>query len=172
MTPQLKKTKNCKLSALVAMTEARVIGRDGKLPWHLPEDLQFFKHTTLNHPILMGRGTFDSIGKALPKRQNIILTRDQSFQAPGCDIIHDPNDLATLALIDPTIYIIGGGQIYQLFLPILDELIITHVQQDHNGDTYFPPFADQFFRVETLLTTPDFTTIRYLSRPDVVTPKE
>ncbi|MGE9268881.1 MAG: dihydrofolate reductase, partial [Verrucomicrobiales bacterium] len=114
-----------KLSALVAMTSEGVIGRDGDLPWHLPADLRFFKETTSGHAIVMGRQTYESIGRPLPKRQNIVLTRDRQFVAPGCELIHSPDKLAELPPFSDTTYIIGGAQIYRLFLPTLDELIIT-----------------------------------------------
>lgn len=164
MSNAVVKPTGCRLSAVVAMTDERVIGRAGALPWHLPEDLQFFKKTTLNHPILMGRGTFDSIGKALPKRQNIILTHDRSFRAAGCEIIHDLAELETLKLIDPKIFVLGGGQIYDLVLPILDELIVTHVHGNHAGDTFFPSFDDKFEIAETLHTQAHFHVMRYLPR--------
>ena len=81
------------LIAVVAMDPNRLIGRDGTLPWHLPEDLAFFKKTTLGHPVLMGRKTFESIGRPLPKRRNIVLTRDRSWSHPGVEVIHSPNEI-------------------------------------------------------------------------------
>ena len=149
------------LSAIVAMTRERVIGRDGKLPWHLPEDLKFFKKETSGHPIVMGRKTFDSIGRPLPKRQNIVLTRDPSWQHEGVEVIHDPAGLDQLDLIDPKAYLIGGAEIYRLFLSRLDEIIITHVHQDHPGDTIFPEFQDLFPNSEILSKNEDFTIKRH-----------
>ncbi|HEY8990640.1 MAG TPA: dihydrofolate reductase, partial [Luteolibacter sp.] len=109
-------TATPRLIAVVAMTADRVIGRDGTLPWHLPEDLQFFKRTTSGHPIVMGRKTFESIGKPLPKRRNIVLTRDPSWQAPGVEVIHSPAELLNLPDLGDTVFLIGGAEIYAAFL--------------------------------------------------------
>ena len=92
------------LVAIVAITTDRVIGRNGTLPWHLPEDLAFFKRTTSGHPIVMGRKTFESIGRPLPKRRNIVLTRDPNWSAPGTEVIHSPEELAKLPDIRGTVY--------------------------------------------------------------------
>lgn len=146
---------------MVAMTSERVIGKDGGLPWHLPEDLKLFKRHTTGHPIVMGRKTWDSIGKPLPKRQSIVLTRDTGWSAEGADVIHRPEDLHTIQLIDPQVYIIGGAQIYELFLPVTDELLVSHVYEPYPGDTYFPPFEDQFPRVTTEETYDSFELRRY-----------
>ena len=150
-----------KLSAIVAMTPDHIIGRDGDLPWHLPEDLKFFKKTTSGHPILMGRTTFDSIGRPLPKRQNIVLTRDPAWSHEGVEVIHEPSQLSSLDLLHDTVYIIGGAQIYDLFLDQLDELIVTHVHENHSGDTRFPAFAHLFPENEEIATNNDFTIKRY-----------
>ena len=133
-----------KLTAIVAMTAERVIGKDGGLPWHLPEDLKLFKRHTTGHPIVMGRKTWDSIGKPLPNRQSIVLTRDTTWSAEGAEVIHRPEDLQNIQLIDPQVYIIGGAQVYNLFLPITDELLVSHIYQNYPGDTRLPPFEDQF----------------------------
>ncbi|MEM9080896.1 MAG: dihydrofolate reductase [Verrucomicrobiota bacterium] len=152
-----------KLIAIVAHDPNRLIGRDGDLPWHLPGDLAFFKRTTSGHPILMGRKTFDSIGRPLPKRQNIILTRDPQWSADGTTIIQHPDQLPSLQLSQPEpVFIIGGAQIYQLFLPLLDELIVTHVHQTHQGDTHFPEYNHLFPHSEVLESHDDFTIRRHL----------
>lgn len=149
------------LTAIVAMDPDRVIGRNGDLPWHLPGDLSFFKRTTSGHPIVMGRKTWDSIGRPLPKRQNIVLTRDPAWSADGAEVIHTPTGLEGLDLLDPEVFIIGGAQIYDLFLPLLDSLIVTHVRERHEGDTFFPPFTDLFPRSELLETHEQFEIRRY-----------
>jgi dihydrofolate reductase len=149
------------LTAIVAMTPERVIGKEGDLPWHLPEDLKFFKRQTSGHPIVMGRKTFDSIGRPLPKRQNIVMTRDQNWQHDGAETIHHPDDLTSLNLLDPLAFIIGGAEIYRLFLPHLDELLITHVHQPHPGDTIFPEYDDLFPCSEILSKNNDFTIKRH-----------
>jgi dihydrofolate reductase len=149
------------LVGIVAMTGNRVIGRDGTLPWHLPDDLAFFKKTTSGHPIVMGRKTFDSIGRPLPKRQNIILTRDKSWQHEGVDVIHDPDGLPDLIRMQGDVFIIGGAEIYQAFLPLLDALLITHVHHDYPGDTHFPEYERMFPQEEVIVEHELFTVKRH-----------
>ncbi|MCH2062100.1 MAG: dihydrofolate reductase [Roseibacillus sp.] len=149
------------LTAIVAMTPERIIGRDNKLPWHFPEDLRFFKRTTSGHPVVMGRKTFDSIGRALPNRQNIVLTRDHSWSAEGVEVIHSPDELGSLRLQSPSVFIMGGAEIYALFLPHLDELLVSWVHERHEGDTLFPEFDDQFPSYELVEKYPEFEVRRY-----------
>jgi len=143
------------------MDPARVIGRAGALPWRLPDDLAFFKRTTAGHPVVMGRKTFESIGRPLPQRQNIVLTRDPAWHMAGIDVIRAPADLTSLALLDPQVYIIGGAEIYQVFLPLLDEILVSHIRERHPGDTWFPPFEHLFPRRELLETYPAFEVWRH-----------
>jgi len=150
-----------KLTAIVAMTPERVIGRAGTLPWHLPDDLAFFKRTTSGHPIVMGRKTYESIGRPLPKRRNIVLTRDQSWSAPGVEVIHHPDELATLPDLDGRVFIIGGSEIYAAFLPSLDDLLVSHVHESHPGDTWFPEFENRYPQNELLETHPEFEVRRW-----------
>ena len=154
-----------KLTAIVAMTPERIIGRDGDLPWHFSEDLKFFKRTTSGHPVVMGRKTYDSIGKPLPKRQNIVLTRDERWTAEGVEVIHSPDDLTSLDLQDPHVFIIGGAQIYALFLPLLDELLLTWVYEPHEGDTRFPEFESAFPHHEVIEEHEAFEFRRYARAP-------
>lgn len=149
------------LTAIVAMTPDRVIGRGGTLPWHLPEDLAFFKRSTSGHPVVMGRKTFESIGKPLPKRRNIVLTRDNSWTAPGVEVIHDPSNLTDLPDLDGTVFIIGGSEIYSAFLPHLTDLLISHVFEFHEGDTQFPEYAHLFPKSELLETHKAFEVRRW-----------
>ncbi|MGJ8724810.1 MAG: dihydrofolate reductase [Roseibacillus sp.] len=152
------------LTAIVAHDPNRLIGAGGDLPWHLPADLAFFKKTTSGHPIVMGRKTFESIGRALPKRQNIVLTRDSSWQADGVTVIHAPQELRDLEIEQPDpVYIIGGAEIYLQFLPLLDELLVTKVKTAYEGDTYFPEYEHLFQQSEVLLEENDFSVIRYES---------
>lgn len=153
--------KNYNLIGIVAMTEKRVIGKGGDLPWRLPADLKFFKKTTLGHPIVMGRKTYDSIGKPLPKRKNIILTKDQEWSAEGVDIINKPEDLFCLPIDSEKVFIIGGAEVYQLYLPYLDELIITHVERDYEGDTFFPPYEELFPNQKKIQKEIDFHIISH-----------
>jgi len=139
------------------MTPGRIIGRDGTLPWHLPGDLSFFKRTTSGHPIVMGRKTFDSIGRPLPKRRNIVLTRDRSWSADGVEVIHDPKELSSLADIGGgRVFIIGGSEIYKAFLPELDDLLVSHISTEYEGDTFFPAFEEMFPSSESVEVHDDF----------------
>jgi len=149
------------LIAIVAMTCERVIGRDGMLPWHLPDDLRFFRRTTSGHPVVMGRITYDSIGKPLPNRRNIILTRDPTWSAPGVETIRHPEDLLLLPDLSSPVFIIGGAQIYQSFLPMLDELIVTRVREAYPGNVRFPDYATRFPAGEVIETHPEFDILRY-----------
>ncbi len=150
-----------KLTAIVAMTPDRIIGKDGGLPWHLPEDLKLFKRHTTGHPILMGRKTWDSIGFPLPKRQSIVITRDTSWSAKGAEVIHSPDELQNLPLIDPEVFIIGGAQIYALFMPLLDEILVSHIHEKHPGDTRFPEFEHLFPKVSVEEKFETFELRRY-----------
>ena len=147
-----------KLIAIVAMTPERVIGRDGTLPWHLPEDLAFFKRTTSGHPIVMGRKTYESIGRPLPKRRNIVLTRDPAWQAAGVEVIHSPDQLPEF---DGPVFIIGGAEIYAAFLDKLDELLVSRVHESHPGDTRFPEFEHLFAAPVVVESHDAFQVLRY-----------
>jgi len=150
------------LTAIVAMTPERVIGRDGGLPWHLPADLAFFKRTTRDHTIVMGRKTWESIGRPLPHRRNIVITRDRNWRAEGTEVIHTPDELRDL--IDDSsrkAFIIGGAEVYAAFLPQLDDLLVSHVLEHHPGDTFFPAFEDQFPHAEMIESHPDFIVRRW-----------
>ncbi|MEK7134375.1 MAG: dihydrofolate reductase [Patescibacteria group bacterium] len=131
-----------KISIIVAMAENRAIGRNGTLPWHIPEDLKHFKQITLGKPIVMGRKTFESLPRLLPGRFHIILTR-QGFEVPGgCVAVHSPKKAIMAAKSHaPTaeeVFVIGGGEIYKLFLPIVSRIYLTLVHTEVNGDTFFP----------------------------------
>ena len=123
---------------IAAMANNRVIGKDNQMPWHLPADLKFFKKMTLGKPVIMGRKTFESIGRALPKRQNIVITRDLEFSADGIDVVHDTDAALSKAGNVDEVVIIGGGNIYQQFMSMADELYLTHIDLDVVGDAFFP----------------------------------
>ncbi|MFN6270584.1 MAG: dihydrofolate reductase [Akkermansiaceae bacterium] len=146
------------LTAVVAMDPNRLIGRDGTLPWHLPEDLAFFKKTTLGHPVLMGRKTFESIGRPLPKRRNIVLTRDHDWKHDGVDIIHSPSEIPKT---DEKIFIIGGAEIYRALTEQIDEWLVSHVHETYEGNTHLAPFEADFPNVEIVETHETFTVRRY-----------
>jgi dihydrofolate reductase len=128
------------ISAIVATGTNRVIGNHNEIPWYLPADLVYFKKTTINHPIIMGRNTFHSIGRPLPKRTNIVITRDLFFSADGILVAHDMAE--ALALAQETgaaeTFIIGGGQIYQQSVDYWDKIYLTEVEITPEGDTHFP----------------------------------
>jgi dihydrofolate reductase len=133
------------VSLLVAVASNGVIGRDGGMPWQLSTDLKRFKSLTMGKPIVMGRKTYEVIGKALPGRINIVLTRDRLFAAPEVVVAHDirealriARDRAREAGADE-LFVIGGGEVYELALPFADRLNVTHVEAKPDGDTRFPP---------------------------------
>ena len=133
-----------KIVAIWAQDEEGVIGKDNRLPWHLPAELQHFKETTLNHAILMGRVTFDGMGRRLlPKRQTLILTRNSDEKMDGVSIFNDIESvLDWYQSQDKNLYVIGGKQIFQAFEPYIDEVIVTQVHASVEGDTYFPEDFD------------------------------
>lgn len=137
---------NPKLSLVVAVAENGVIGADGGMPWHLPADLAHFKRTTLGKPVLMGRRTFDEIGKALPGRRNLVLTRQSDYRAPGAEVVADFD--AALALVGAQeLMIIGGAQIYARALPLASRLYRTVIEAAPAGDTHFPVFDEGDWRL-------------------------
>jgi dihydrofolate reductase len=127
-------------SLVVAMARNRVIGRDNRLPWRLPADLAYFKEVTMGHPVIMGRRTFESIGKALPGRLNIVVSRNPAFRAPGCTVVASLGDAWRAAAGAPEVAVIGGTSLFAEALPIADRIHLTEVQADVPGDTYFPDF--------------------------------
>ncbi|OOE14156.1 dihydrofolate reductase [Fictibacillus arsenicus] len=128
------------ISFVVAMDENRAIGKDNDLPWYLPNDLKHFKKTTMGKPIIMGRKTYESIGKPLPGRENIVVTRDQSYEAEGTTIVHSVDEV--LKMNAEEICVIGGSEIFKQFLPVADRLYITEIHHTFDADTYFPKLND------------------------------
>ncbi len=127
------------LSLIVAMDRAGAIGRDNALPWHLPADLAWFRRHTLGKPVLMGRRTFDSIGRPLPGRANLVVTRNRQWRQPGCEVFPDlPSALAAHAGA-AEIMVIGGAQVYAAALESCERMYVTHVDADVGGDVFFPP---------------------------------
>jgi dihydrofolate reductase len=152
------------LTAIVAMTPDRVIGKDGGLPWHLPDDLKFFKRTTSGHPIVMGRKTYESIGKPLPKRRNIVITRDPNWTAEGIEVIHSPAELDALPGLEGRVFVIGGAEIYRAFMGMLDEWLVSHVFAKHEGDTRLIEFEPEFPVSEPVERFGDFEVKRWKRR--------
>lgn len=127
---------------IAAMSRNRVIGKDNQIPWHLPADLAHFKRTTLGKAVLMGRKTFESIGHPLPGRRNIVISRDFDYKADGIELITSIDQLYSTAESNEIdeLFIIGGGHLYELFLPKVNRLYLTKIDIDVDGDTYFPDF--------------------------------
>lgn len=133
-------SKRHPISMIWAMDRNRLIGRDNAMPWRLPSDLKYFIKTTTGQTVLMGRKTFESIGsKPLPKRKNVIMTRDPHFQAEGCTVVHSLQEGLTLAEEAPLV-IMGGAEIYKQFLPHADRLHVTYIDHAFEGTDYFPEF--------------------------------
>lgn len=126
------------ISIIVAVAENNVIGKDNDLIWHLPRDLKHFKETTSGHFIIMGRKTFESNGRPLPNRTNVIITRDKNYKAEGCIVVHSLEDALKEAKEDSEAFIIGGGVIYEMAMPLVDRIYLTKIHHTFEGDTYFP----------------------------------
>jgi len=129
------------ISIIAAMAENRVIGVDNTLPWRLPADLRHFRRLTTGHHVIMGRRNYESIGKPLPERTNIVVTRNRDYRAPGCVVAHSLEEALERAQNDAEIFVIGGAEIYQQALARADRLYLTLVHASVAGDTYFPEFA-------------------------------
>ena len=139
------------LCAIAAMSENRVIGKENKLPWHIPEDLQYFKEMTLGKIIIMGRKTFESIGRPLPKRKNIVITRQKNFDAKGAEVFENLDQ--TLAFAEKNsqeakeVFIVGGAEIYKLALPKIQKFYTTIIHKNFDGDAFFPEFEKDFKKI-------------------------
>ena len=171
------------------MSLDRVIGAGNKIPWHLPEDFKWFKKMTTDHVIVMGRRTFESIGKPLPNRETMVLSRTE-FAYPGITVIHDLKELlqtnpspvladalspfdgeragvrgtATRVTLPRQIFICGGAQVYAQALPLCSDLYLTLVKRHVEGDAFFPPFEDQFELVEEIRDSPEFKILHYRNK--------
>ena len=148
--------------AIAAMSLNRVIGAGNQIPWHLPEDFKWFKQMTTGHVIVMGRKTFESIGKPLPNRETIVLSRGD-FTFPGVRVVRKLNEVESLA-IGKEVFICGGAQVYQQALPLCSDLYLTLVKREVEGDAFFPPFEDQFELAEEIRDTPEFKILHYRRR--------
>jgi dihydrofolate reductase len=135
------------ISIIAAMATNRVIGAANRLPWHLPNDLRHFRLTTTGHAVIMGRKNYESIGKPLPGRTNIVVTRNPRFTAPGCLVAHSLAEAIAAAGADDEVFVIGGAQLYAQALPLARRMYLTLVHADVAGDTHFPPFDWQAWRI-------------------------
>ena len=132
---------------IAAVAKNGVIGARGKLPWHLPEDLRHFKKLTLGHPVIMGRRTWESLGRPLPGRDNIVVTRTTGYEAPGASVAASLAAAIALCSGEPVAFVIGGAEIYAAALALADGLVLTEIQQDFEGDTHFPQWDRSTWRV-------------------------
>ena len=129
-----------KIYLVAAVASNGVIGRNGQLPWRLPEDLNHFKRLTLGHPVIMGRRTWESLGRALPERDNIVVTRTPGYEAPGAAVAASLEAALALCAGEPVAFVIGGQQLFAESMPIAAGLVLTEIDRDYEGDTWFPPY--------------------------------
>ena len=150
------------ISLIVAHDTQHVIGKDNAMPWHLPGDLQYFKAQTMGKPVIMGRKTFESIGRPLPGRRNIVITRNEGYAAEGVEVVHSLQAALALTAAAPEQMVIGGEQIFTEALPLAERLYITHIDTSFDGDTFFPNYP-QFTLVheQAALTAAEGFTFRY-----------
>jgi dihydrofolate reductase len=136
------------ISFILAMDENRVIGKNNQLPWHLPEDLKFFKKVTMGHPIAMGRKTHESIGRILPGRENIIITRNREYTCEECTVFYSMDDfIRYCSQKDDEVFVIGGAEIFKELLPVVDRLYLTMIYEQFEGDTFFPELSLEPFEL-------------------------
>ncbi len=149
---------------IAAMAANRVIGRDNTIPWHIPGEQKRFKEITMGHPLIMGRKTWEAIGRPLPGRRNIVISRNPGFQAEGGEVVHSMEAALTLCRAEAKVFIIGGEQIYRLALSVADTLILSVLPFPVAGDARFPDFsADEFYlrRQENVEDTQDYAILTY-----------
>ena len=140
---------SCQFSMIAALSQNGVIGNGQKIPWYIPEDLKHFKKLTKGHTIIMGRRTWQSIGRALPFRRNIILSHNKEFTTPDCEQVQSYGDLLNMVKDDGEVFIIGGEEIYRLFLPLCHKLYLTIIHKDYVGDRFFPKYNDNFSEISS-----------------------
>tara|TARA_X000001036_G_scaffold402304_1_gene408023 strand:+ start:374 stop:871 length:498 start_codon:yes stop_codon:yes gene_type:complete len=140
-------TEKKEITIIAAVSENNVLGKNNKLIWHIPDDLKRFKKLTIGHSVVMGRKTFESISKPLPKRKNIILTRNKNYKAKGTFIANNIQEALNFCKNDNQPFIIGGGEIYKLFLDISDKIELTRIHQPYNGDAFFPKILEEKWKL-------------------------
>lgn len=126
------------LALIVAIAANYVIGNNNQLPWHLPADLKHFKNLTMGKPIVMGRKTYESIGKPLPGRRNIVVTRQENLAIPGCEVVHSLEEALKITQTADEVMLIGGAELFKQALPLANTMYLTFIHQDFHGDAYFP----------------------------------
>ena len=160
----MSEMKRPRLKAVVAMASNRIIGKDGGLPWRLSEDLKWFKKMTLGFPIVMGRKTMESIGRPLPKRRNIVISRTLESVAEGFELVRSCEAAIILLRGEVEASVIGGAQIYGEMLPLCDEVLLSYVFHPYEGDTTLPAFEDEFDMTGVIYRDTDFELRRYLRK--------
>lgn len=136
----MSKQNDSKVYLVAAVAANGVIGRHGKLPWHLPEDLRYFKRLTLGHPVIMGRRTWESVGRPLPDRENIVVTRTAGYEAPGAAVASSLEAALAFCAGEPLVFVIGGERLFAEALPLAAGLVLTEIHRDYDGDTWFPAY--------------------------------
>ncbi len=150
-----------RVQLVVAIADNGVIGAKGTLPWHLPEDLRHFKRVTLGHPVIMGRRTWESLGKPLPGRENIVVSRTAGFEAPGAHVAMSFEAAIALCAGESVACVIGGSALFAAALPIADRLVITEIHRAYDGDTYFPEWNRADWRVSQKETHTSSEGVRF-----------
>lgn len=138
-----------RLSAITAIAQNNIIGKNNTLPWHLPADMRFFKKTTMGHAVIMGRKTYESFKRALPGRTNIVITRQKDYELSDAIVVHNLQEAIEKArkIEKEETFILGGAQIYEQSLPLLDRLYLTRIYEDFEGDTSFPDFHQEEWEI-------------------------
>jgi len=156
-----KKGEPLLVSIIVAMAKNRVIGRKGELPWHLPSDLQRFKQLTMGHTLVMGRRTFESIGRVLPGRRTIVLSRDPDYSAADCAVATNIKTALQLASPAEELFICGGADIYRQTLPLVEKIYLTELDVEIEGDRHFPTVSSREFEIIQTLQIEDKLNYRF-----------
>lgn len=145
-SPRISNPQSPRISIIVAMSKNRIIGKDGNMPWHLSEDLKRFRQITMGHHIVMGRKTWESIGRVLPGRKHIIISRKPGYEVAGAKVVDSLTAAIAAARGDSEIFVIGGSEIYALVLPFADRILATEIDRKYEGDTYFPELEKRIWR--------------------------
>ena len=143
----MKSYTNTKITLIVAAAENNAIGKNNKMLWHLPNDFKYFKQNTIGHSIIMGRKTFESIGKPLPERRNIVLTRDMNYRNDEVDVANSVQEVLNYCRDEREIFILGGADIYKQTLPLADRILLTRVHSALDADTYFPELSENEWKL-------------------------
>ena len=153
-----------RLTLIAAVAEGGVIGRDGAIPWRVPGELARFKETTMGHPLVMGRKTFESIGRPLPGRRCIVITRSLAWRHPGVETAHSFAEALALAGPADEVFVAGGGQVYAEDLPFAHRMILSEIPQDHEGDAHFPAWSPSQWREVSRTPYPGYAVVTYERR--------